>query len=380
MALVSCGSNTEKSSNKEPQKVEEKQQQPNETKTEQPERTAAGNKWPSDIPDYVPLPESDFSEIQESKSTEMYSQSYIINFKNMKDTADSYQEKLISSGWTIRERTDLDSLWVINAVYGKGIAYLNVLWEEEEKEGTFVLGVVRSGSSESSKAKDDSKPGNEAQVSGKNWPTWVPDIIPLYQYGTVFMAMKQNDGGSIIFTDVRIDRDPYSAYKKDLLDKGWQVDEETENDQAKHLHVKHDGYWLTYAFPKDGEGVSIYFGNDGKENGKTSNGSTGGQPSQGDAVPSGVPDYVPLLKGGIISSGRDENNERIVYYFVYENIEDVSVESYEDQLSAKGWTVFLVQEVEDSWIFHAKHEKEGDLIVTVNKKEKRGSINFGMDK
>ena len=360
-----------------------------------------------------------------------------------------------------------------------------------------VFALCIAGCSGGPQEKDDTRPGNGAPVSGNNWPNWAPAFIPEYQYGSVFMALEQNGGGSIIFADIRMDRDPYGSYKKDLLDKGWEVEEETENEEAKHLHMKHDGYWLTYAFPKDGEGVSIYFGNGGKENGQasngmrdrgdgpthdwpsdmppfvpqvkgdiislgytdgevaeeysmmlenmegeldyyesefkakggwsfsgqdmgkglvitayhqegwlfslqlnrednigllyvifekdengqTANGSNGSQPGQRDAFPPGIPDYVPLLRGDIISSGRDETDERIIYYVVYENIQDAGMDSYEDQLKAKGgWTVFLKQEIESRWMLHAQHEKKGDLVVTANSEDKIGSINFGMDK
>ncbi len=137
---------------------------------------------------------------------------------------------------------------------------------------------------------------------------------------------------------------------------------------------------MKYAFPKDGEGVAIYYGNGGEGGNQPSNGSTGEQTGGSFDWPSGIPDYVPQLEGDIFSAGCEETNERVIYYIVYENIKDAGVDSYENQLRTGGWNIFLKQEVENSWMLHAKHEKKGDLVVTVNEEDKIGSINFGMDK
>jgi len=96
--------------------------------------------------------------------------------------------------------------------------------------------------------------------------------------------------------------------------------------------------------------------------------------------PAGIPDYVPKMEGNIFSAGREETNERIIYHVAYENIGDTGVDSYENQLIANGWNIFLKQEMESSWMLHAMHEKKGDLVATVNTDDKIGAINFGMDK
>ena len=60
----------------------------------------------------------------------------------------------------------------------------------------------------------------------------MPPVIPVYQYGLVFTAAQQDGGGAIVFVNVHMDRDPYGSYMKDLLDKGWEVEKESENDQV----------------------------------------------------------------------------------------------------------------------------------------------------
>ena len=94
------------------------------------------------------------------------------------------------------------------------------------------------------------------------WPAWIPPIIPPYGYGKVFHAMDHNGGGSLIFGGVDLAQDPYGSYKQELLDAGWVVDEETETEEARFLGAKREGYWLRYSFPRDGQGVQIYFGKD----------------------------------------------------------------------------------------------------------------------
>ena len=94
---------------------------------------------------------------------------------------------------------------------------------------------------------------------GGAWPSWIPSDIPKYSYGSVLQAIQQNGGGAIVFMNVNMRKDPFNAYKKDLLAKGWTVDEENENDQTHFLLVSNPRYSLTYTCPRDGEGVSIFF-------------------------------------------------------------------------------------------------------------------------
>jgi len=150
LVFVGCQSDTEKVDNEESpgaeqtqQQAEQTQQPTNGSEAASPDKPSGPDQWPADIPGYVPLPEGDVSEIKEAKSTDEYSQYYHIIFENTKDTADSYEEKLISHGWTIIVATDLDSIWQINANYNDGQAYLTVTWDNEEESGDFVLGVVR---------------------------------------------------------------------------------------------------------------------------------------------------------------------------------------------------------------------------------------------
>ncbi len=91
------------------------------------------------------------------------------------------------------------------------------------------------------------------------WPSWMPVAVPEYRYGDVFQVLEAEDGGSLVFINVQLDPDPYEAYKQDLLANGWVVEEESDTDVAKHLHVYRDGHSLRYAFPKDGQGVALYY-------------------------------------------------------------------------------------------------------------------------
>ncbi|UNC93198.1 hypothetical protein [Candidatus Contubernalis alkaliaceticus] len=127
--------------NKESPGAEQNQQQSGGSEAERPDNSSGTNQWPSDIPGYVPQLKGDFSYIKEDKSTELYSQYYMIIYENIKDTADSYEEKLISNGWTIIVKDDFECSWVINASYGDDIAYLTVHVEKEDSS-SFAFGIV----------------------------------------------------------------------------------------------------------------------------------------------------------------------------------------------------------------------------------------------
>lgn len=149
LALVGCGSNTEKGEANNQQNTEQKQQQYNGAKVEQPVNTSSTNKWPSDIPGYVPQIKGDVSDVKEAASTKDYAQYYHIIYENIEDTMDSYEKELVSNGWAIIVSTDLESIWSINARYNNDKAYLTVAvykdnsLEREEKSGDFRLGIVR---------------------------------------------------------------------------------------------------------------------------------------------------------------------------------------------------------------------------------------------
>ncbi len=149
LALVSCGGNTEKAEANNQQNAEQKQQQSNGAKVEQPVSTSSTNKWPSDIPGYVPQLKGDVSDVKEAASTKDYAQYYHIIYENIEDTMDSYEKELVSNGWAITVSTDLEAIWSINARYNNDKAYLTVTvykdnsLEREEKSGDFVLGIVR---------------------------------------------------------------------------------------------------------------------------------------------------------------------------------------------------------------------------------------------
>jgi len=91
------------------------------------------------------------------------------------------------------------------------------------------------------------------------WPSWMPAAVPEYPYGDIFQALEAEDGGSLVFVNVQLEPDAYEAYKQDLLSHGWVVEEESVTDVAKHLHVYRNGHALTYAFPRDGQGVALYY-------------------------------------------------------------------------------------------------------------------------
>lgn len=91
------------------------------------------------------------------------------------------------------------------------------------------------------------------------WPGWVPSMIPEYRYGTVLAAVQEDDGGSLVFVNVRMDQDPYESYRSTLLNSGWVVDQEDETDQGRHLSVVREDHQLMYAFPHDGQGVAIHY-------------------------------------------------------------------------------------------------------------------------
>jgi uncharacterized lipoprotein YajG len=105
----------------------------------------------------------------------------------------------------------------------------------------------------------DAPAAKAASPKAGAWPSWIPSDIPKYSYGSVLQAIQQNGGGAIVFMNVNMRKDPFNAYKKDLLAKGWTVDEENENDQTHFLLVSNPRYSLTYTCPRDGEGVSIFF-------------------------------------------------------------------------------------------------------------------------
>jgi len=122
--------------------AEQEQENTGSKETERPASASGDYKWPSDIPGYVPQLKGVVADIKEASSTEEYSQYYHIIFEDIEDTADSYEEKLISNGWTIIVTTDLEEIWAINAKYEDDTAYLTVT-VEKEKSGDFVLGIVR---------------------------------------------------------------------------------------------------------------------------------------------------------------------------------------------------------------------------------------------
>jgi len=150
-----------------------------------------------------------------------------------------------------------------------------------------ITGCDGSAEKKTDRSKEKSS-GSNSIPGGGNWPDWVPSIVPEYKYGRVKTSVElpDKDGGALILGKIQWKQDPYASYKKDLLDKGWKVLEESEYGEGKHLNVKHGDYSLLYAFSKEG-GVSIHYGksDDGGNGGGSS--SRGGGSAVGDGVVAG---------------------------------------------------------------------------------------------
>ena len=75
------------------------------------------DKWPSDIPDYVPQILGDISGVMITNPDEQ-TKNYTIGYENIKVTdKDYYINDLESKGWSITSITDLGESWIIQASY-----------------------------------------------------------------------------------------------------------------------------------------------------------------------------------------------------------------------------------------------------------------------
>ena len=88
-----------------------------ETDSEEYTGLAFEDKWPSDIPGYVPQILGDISGVMVTKPDDQ-TKNYTIGYVNIKVTdKDYYVNELKSKGWSIISVTDLGTSWVIQANY-----------------------------------------------------------------------------------------------------------------------------------------------------------------------------------------------------------------------------------------------------------------------
>lgn len=199
-----------------------------------------------------------------------------------------------------------------------------------------------------SQGKDDKKSGNGAPVSGDNWPDWVPEIIPVYQHGRVIASaeMDDEDGGALIFGKIQMDQDPYNSYKKDLLDKEWELIDEGEFEHTRYLNMKHGDYMLLYTLSTGGGGVSIHYGKEDEGNGQASNHEQ--EPAY--SIREGIPEEYPYA-----------------FCPIYPN-SDIGAGSVLELGDEKMFNISLYSEdsIEDVFEFYSKHKN----VTDTHKKDK----------
>lgn len=90
-----------------------------------------------------------------------------------------------------------------------------------------------------------------------SWPDWAPNSLPEYAYGDIqaVIALPDQDGGSLIITNLQTDRDPFASYVRELEQNGW-VEEEGwvfPEAEGQGIAMTRDGYWLQYAVITEGD-------------------------------------------------------------------------------------------------------------------------------
>lgn len=82
------------------------------------------------------------------------------------------------------------------------------------------------------------------------WPDWAPAFLPIYEYGDILVAygIPDQGGGSLIFTNLQLARDPFGSYVRELEQNGWveEVGWEFPEEEGQAIVMTGDGYWLQY--------------------------------------------------------------------------------------------------------------------------------------
>ncbi len=115
--------------------------------------------------------------------------------------------------------------------------------------------------------------------SALEWPRWVPDCVPEYRYGSLFMAqkMEENGSGMLYFHDITTKGDPFMDYMEDLTRAGWEEELDwvfdIPEEEGKVIAMQKEDCFLVYTLVTQGEmsaqltiSTGIDFGQGGDRN------------------------------------------------------------------------------------------------------------------
>jgi hypothetical protein len=94
--------------------------------------------------------------------------------------------------------------------------------------------------------------------------------------------------------------------------------------------------------------------------------------------PDEVPSYVPEFEGKIISVVETESEGHKHFSIIYEDLDNLDMDDYADDLESNGWDVVSRLETGDVWMVQASRGDNDDEFInaTVNTDENSGSIMY----
>jgi hypothetical protein len=94
--------------------------------------------------------------------------------------------------------------------------------------------------------------------------------------------------------------------------------------------------------------------------------------------PDEVPSYVPKFDGKIISVVETESEGQKHFSIIYEDLDNLDMDDYADDLESNGWDVVSRLETGDVWMVQASRGDNDDEFInaTVNTDEDSGSIMY----
>lgn len=91
--------------------------------------------------------------------------------------------------------------------------------------------------------------------------------------------------------------------------------------------------------------------------------------------PSEIPGYVPQLQGDIDAVVKMHPEEDATSYTIaYENVNDVGMDYYENELVSNGWAIDQKTNFGESWMIQANYNNEAAIIISTENEEKSGMI------
>ncbi len=173
------------------------------------------------------------------------------------------------------------------------------------------------------------------------WPDWVPASIPSYKYGDLYHAQRYDDSGHLYLTNINMKKDPFNAYIRELMNKGWEEDEgwtEPEDENHYRIYMTHekDNMFLCYSVVEEKDEVFGSIDFDINASSKSDNGETGDgkftkdievkDPASGEVVsgsvgnetiPEGYPqDFCPVYPGSDIELAQEIKEEKSAMYII----------------------------------------------------------------